>query len=1637
MRRTLLRTGLVAILGAALLVVATTDPRSAAGQVQGRAVPLPSAPAEDSGPKPEGFQAFTFPVERDATQRLDAVIDYMKKKTVPWDIVCSTAQQLLDAKSDSFYAVKNDKGKETGTRVSVKAKINDLIGELPKEGKQFYELTYGGTADSLLKDAAAAGYDRAILADVSQRYFHTKAGGQATLLLAALHLDSGNYAEAAYAYQKLLNRPDSDDYLTPRVLFKAAVALKRSGDARQSETSAQLMDRLEKKFPRDGLVIGQRTYSLDDLRKQLEKKVELGGFTGDGLVTQRYGNPSHTGVGVGGTPFLDPSFAVPLLYRRDGEAKGGAEWVSQNIDAAMKALDSAKRQVALPGFFPVTAPGIMLYRGYDGVYAVVAKDGHVIEGRPYPAGEVLWINSTAYGAQTLATKEDRVTPIKQWWAQAWHGRQPSILFDNAQVGSLSHDGELAYYIDDLAVPPPGQYYDPNMGMRPGMAGVATGIDHNQLVAVNLRTGKLAWTLGGSPTGQMTEEEEAKTTKTNLLTEGAYFLGPPLSLNGKLYVLYERNRQIKVACIDPTKVTVVPAEGTRLPEVYPQLVWAQNLGSPNTQINQDPLRRTQAAYLAASDGVLVCPTNAGAVIGVDINARSLLWARYYGPNLASGAPGTAQPGMGGIQRFPGQPGMANQQLPLDRWRAAAPIIAGNRVVVSAHDSESIQCLDLRTGEVQWSDARQKDDLYVGGVVGDKVLVVGKESVRAYNLAVGADKQPVLAWSNLRIGTPSGHGVASKEGLYYVPVVGNPDKKNSTQPGIWAIDVASGAVKSKTELRRKGAVGDDPRLALGNLVFHEGQLFSQTATEVVAFPLIELKRQEMARRLAANPKDPEGLADRGELFLDDGQVKEAITDLQASLDNNPATSVRRRVEDKLHFAYTELLREKFDEGEQYLDKYKALCEVPIDPDVPDSKKAELMDERVRRKALYLSLLAKGRQKQGKLVEAFDAYRAFAAIGDSKQLVDIYDEPNAKTRPDVWARGRIDAMLRNAKDAAARKPLEDRVVRDWETVRAANDLGQLREFVKVFGPYFAVGREAQLLLAEKLLVSGSDEDMRDAQTNLMQLWATSEDETHAAKAVEALARIMVKRGMLEDAVGLYTTLGTRYASANIREGKTGADLYGELITNRTLLPYLEPSRGPTNAKYKVEPQSGNSNRGYAQSFTIEPEGDLFPFYRRFTLTLLQSQTGNGKWVVPMTDRDTGEERHRFIDIENWINPYTGQQGPPTYRMAQASGNLVLLTIGSWAYCFDLAEKRELWRFNLLGTNVPAFNPNNPNMNPRPEQQPDGDVVFHYEDGWTLRLGRAAVLQPTYVCLVAQEGVVCLDPTNGQKLWVRSNVSKKVQAFGDARYVYLIDGGTAKVLRAMDGSLVEGVKDFAPLYTSGNRHAVLGRQLLLSEGGTSGPRVLRLYDVLSGHDVWKKEYPEKSLTVKTLDPEVTGVLTASGAWELLNSRTGEVTFKAKLDSDRAESHMKGVTAPLLLSDAERHFLFLNRGDASHQTVYGSMIRSQKVHGVAYGFEKATGKRLWFSERLFENQYVFTDRFEDLPVIVAAAQFPNEDTKQPKYHVAVLDKQIGKLRYFAPHQPNNAFYTLNFDPKSRVYEFWRYDLRVRIVPDDDATASK
>ena len=1648
MRRTFTRTGLTALL---MLILGTLTVSLIQETHAQNAVPATPAPTMASRTE-NGL--FTIPEQRDSREQLKAVVEYLGRSTVPWDVVCGTSQRLLDAKSDSFYRIKDAKGNDTGTVISVKAKVNQILAELPKEGRQFYEQEYGSLATTLLKQGVEAGYDKPILGDVAQRYFHTKAGAQATLLLASLDLEAGNYTEAAYGFVRLQSRPDAAEILTPRVLLKAAMSFRRSGDARQAESVASLWERLEKSYPRDGLQIGRRTYTLDELKKELDRSIDLGpGRGAERFTAMRLGNASHTGVGEGGTPFLDAAFVKPMIFRRDGKAKDGAEWVQQNLEVAFKRMDSARRGVILPGFFPVSAPGMVLYRTYDGVYAVASREGMEWQGKTRTIGELLWISRAESGAQSL-TGDDERGVAHMWWNQYWGNNMPNVLFENANLGSLSHDGKQVYYVDDLAILPQPVVTNPNMGGFPqpvqptagsSPAGMRAKSEYNRLVALNMDTGKVVWALGRQEQTPLTEQEEEKSTNSQLLTENCFFIGPPLPLNGKIYALYERKNQLKLGCFDPNKVVFTPPgpNGGRI-ERYPELVWTQNLGDSSTSLRTDTMRRIQPAYLAYADGVMICPTNCGVVVAVDINARSLLWARYYGsapdPKTNPGIGGFGGGGQfgngggfGGGGRFqPNGMPMPNATLPNERWRASAPIISGGKVVITAHDSDQIQCLDLRTGSPVWAAPREQDDLYIGSVFDGKVVVVSKKAIRAFALDGDGKGSAKLLWDKIQIGTPSGHGVVAKNGLYYLPVIGNPEQVESKEPQVWAIDLKAGQVHSKTAFRRKFDATTDTRLVLGNLIFQDGQLFSQSAIELTAFPLIELKRLEMVERLKTNPNDPDGLTARGELSLDNGDIRDAIADFKEAQKHNPSDPVRRKIRAKLYIAYTELLRNKFEDGEQYLSEYEALCEVPVDSDDP-AEKQRLIDEQIRRRGLYLSLVARGRERQGKLPEAFDSYRAFASLGDNKQLVSIYDEPNGQTRPDVWARGRIDAMIRNAQDPAARKSLDDRVQKEWDSLRTANDLVRLREFVKIFGPFFASGQEAQLLLADQLLQTNSDEDTREAQTLLMQLYATCEDKTIAARATEALARLLTRRGMLEDAVGLYNQLNAKYPEQVVRDGKTGAEVYGELITDKRLLPYLEPTRVSTMSKFKVDVQQSNVGRSNPQGFSLQPDGELFPFFQRFALNMEQNPT-DGTWVLRVLDRTTNEERCKFAGIAQFATQ-NGVQGSSNTRMSLANGQLVLLNLGHFVYCFDLAEKREIWRQNLLGK-TPTLNLQQTRV------EADGDLVFQYDDGWMFRLGRSMVLQPTYACLVTRDGLKALDPTTGQELWVRTNVSSKVQIFGDAKYIYLIENTGSRVLRAIDGTVVDGVKDFAPLFASSAKQSLIGHRVLVNESPKED-RVLRLYDPLKGVDVWRRELPLKTVVMKSLNPDFVGCVLPNGAIEVIDSLNGKTVLKGELDPQLLSPHIRDgkgtstLTTPLLLTDSERFYVILNRSTDQRsipQNVYAWRLRSQPVNGAIYAFDRGTGKRLWYNSDVLLNQNLYLDRFDDLPVLVAAAMNLDPSTRGYQYRVVVVEKQTGRLRHNYPYQFNGEFSSVALDPKTRAIEFIRPNdqLRIRISPDDE-----
>ena len=106
-------------------------------------------------------------------------------------------------------------GKETSQWTSIRFEANRLLGTMPPNGLQVYDLQFGGKARDLLAEARKSPDLRSsdelrnqstveILADVAQRFLHTKAGSEAAEMLGTFYLDRGQPVMATLCFERLL-----------------------------------------------------------------------------------------------------------------------------------------------------------------------------------------------------------------------------------------------------------------------------------------------------------------------------------------------------------------------------------------------------------------------------------------------------------------------------------------------------------------------------------------------------------------------------------------------------------------------------------------------------------------------------------------------------------------------------------------------------------------------------------------------------------------------------------------------------------------------------------------------------------------------------------------------------------------------------------------------------------------------------------------------------------------------------------------------------------------------------------------------------------------------------------------------------------------------------------------------------------------------------------------------------------------------------------------------------------------------------------------------------------------------------------------------------------------------------------------
>jgi outer membrane protein assembly factor BamB len=695
-----------------------------------------------------------------------------------WDTLAHALQALLEVPHGTLLreSLQDADGRPYVHWRSPHAQANAVLEKLSPEALAVYNGHYAAAGRALLNEARKKN-DVRLLAEVAQRYLHTAAGPEALARLAAEHVEAGQEVPAALCYERLLDHPRARP--SAFALYQAAVVFRKVGAAKRAELAWK---RLQEKIGKDGLQIEGQKLTARQVKQELERVTPLptAAPTDWPLFL---GSATRNARVKGGRPDLGKAvWQRPTLMDRSEEIVqvDRGEELKPFLDRALKARADEAAAPILPGFFPLAVGDEVIYRTYIGVTAVSAtevKDSQgKVEAKP---GEIEWKSTDLDGSLGLLFSDAVLRPTLTNWVQFYERLgQSALLFENPMVGTLSADGRYVYVIDDLGLPPPPV-------KQPSHPKLDPLVSQNSLQAFELATGRTAWRLGNS--GQKGD-----------LFDGSHWLGPPLPLGGTVYALNEMNAGVlRLVCIDPKRGKVLSV---------------QPLATVQDRFSGTLVRRTQPVHLAYRDGVLVCPTNAGAVLAVDPATQALLWGYTY----REGKQATPPPPRGKPLPFPGplppQPG----------WRNTAPVIADGKVIFTAPDEDSVHCLNLRDGALVWRKPRHEGDLYLAGVFGKAVLVVGKSACRALDLASGKE-----LWK-LDTGVPSGMGAASGD-TYYLPLRSAVETK---RPAVCVLDVAKGRVAGFA------AAGKE---APGNLVFHGGQLISQGPTTITAYPLMKGGRE----------------------------------------------------------------------------------------------------------------------------------------------------------------------------------------------------------------------------------------------------------------------------------------------------------------------------------------------------------------------------------------------------------------------------------------------------------------------------------------------------------------------------------------------------------------------------------------------------------------------------------------------------------------------------------------------------------------------------------------------------------------------------------------------------------------------------
>lgn len=1452
-------------------------------------------------------------------------------------------QGLLDQGNDGFVRLQSD-----GPWLEVRHEVLRGISELPARGRETYERMFGASARRLFDQSLRTG--RPLYAtEALRRYFHTEAGFEAARWLSRRWLDQGQPRLAARILERLLAEPVHRSRVNHDLILLAAVAHRQAGNEPRVQ---ELLQDLAGAPIRIAGVTSTAQQFLDQVvsPRRLENETVSATDSADWLNVG--GHDSRNATRRGSTPWLQPLWPPVSLVTHPVDRSAIREWMDSQDEHHLQQLAIAME--------PLVVRGQLIARDLQGISAYDLHNGRRLWTFPAKLPFHEWL--------------PRVMAQNQETNRA--GAVQETLITNSAFGTLSSDGQYVFAIDLLPLEAVPNRVDDNANAKSELAALTqlvalpiSGMDSSSDGSERARResvpiARATWTL----------DLIAAASKLGHRGSGIQALGPPVVVDDCLYLMGElfsldalsgeKNSQLCLLAIDRLNGEPLWSQGLAL--VDEPFFRAQQQG-----------RRNPVGIPTYVDGMLICPTDVGLIVGVDLVTGRQRWVHGY----QMGEPGQRR------DDFPEEYGWSGTPT----W----PIAHRDRVLVLSRFSSELKCLEATTGRLLWQIPRE-EAICIGAVADDRVLLVDSRHIRAIPIPPDGTvtKSPVSPLWSLSVGPISGRGVRVGDDLL-VPLKSGRVACVEIQTGIdrgFAVtrtfDPLGSRDENSSEVVSRESSERDLAPWPGNLIACGDVVVSMGLTHLAVYPQAQAKLQSLAHQ----PESVERRLLESELTMLLGTKSAPIEELQRLLKQPLSPELHERAERQLRESLYLELRRQPDRSDWLLEQLEPLANTT-------AERARLLQ-----RICEVSLPRNS-------VRTVQAARDLAALSLDHEL-ELDEHSQHAVSLETWARGYLRQVLARVKQAPSEAdPVFDVLDQERDRLLATGDVSAMRQFVRLCDEWpQSVALRSEL--ARRLIEQG---EFQEAEL-LFVRDRISQNPTVAAAATAQLLWLWDHFGLSGLAANLLAELDDRFgevrfaATLSPRSREVDRDVF---LTGREFVARFPRESLTWQAFVRLRPPDWDVRRvvisedrasaGELRLVEAFANGDIRNRAQvrasvgthLFQVRPMFQAFGDLYWQI--VDRDSAVITGQLPQLDRFY-PTGLPSGPPE------AGN----------HLFPVGGPGRMLGFSLLGSD---------------QQDPTWNTSFAPLRA-TQEFLRVGPVGPNFCVFQSRQHLVVVDPATGKVAWRRElepnsglMAESDTGLFGDREVLVVFGSDQSSFTIYETATGRELRRGRLPPDQHSNRRP-FGRKLFHIIDSNEGRR-LRIWDPLTDLNELDEPFTGSLSVIVTPDGEL--LLLQAGRVRVLDVHHGFVN----LDVTLSEEHVRGANTVRAFSDADRYYINLQRVlDNSDRLPFSyflndSLIPKAEVLGELYAFSRPTapvpiselanqrtqlGKKLWM--RVMPQRTILRLDNARLPFLVMLSrQQDRSRTDKSALRVEAVDALTGNLLGSNSHVLTTRLVQTQHDP--------------------------